>query len=1386
MTTNNDTTTTITAATSAFHGEEGNSNNTTNTINTSIDSYLFAENDEETLTMLLSASEEMVQSKEMQHRFQGMGGRFIEDHDSASKVIWDNMVRDVVTTGMTAFTQLDCYQHHTPSSGRSNAVRIGDTGQQQQQSSSQHPTTIPMSLSSETGKLHIKAVRSILEISEISAIQLTMGVFLQQDSMEHALESLGTKSLLQQTCQYYFRQRVARISIVAELVRRNDQQITCHSLDDATTLSTTTTTNAMPTQKRGLWRMLLTAACQPDTVVQRHNFLPAQELLQHNINDKINRTLDHTEMEREELAWKELIRTILESKRSFQQRERLAALEALLVLLYDRVIVQRVDLAVMVTAFHKHNFFDTEHRFASLAGLICVESMALWRVFNTTSDDMENNPAGMTNKNTLWREEHPLLHNLFTDPVVHQELQALQSFFQLYIRNIDDRWTVQHLQVDSLSSSPPPQPVAPESIAMLAFGLLLHAAGTNNNTSVIHLEKPAIHPDEDFQKKLRFAGLQMATLANSEYDAFGYLHRIMKEMVLPVVPRSNQSVHDILPYDYIAFHGTDKNENPGQLVLHNGENDDDDDDGNELSAPTLAYASIGRELLTAGIRTFQETILPAHRLALPENVKQLSELVAAIFCNSPTLCSHFWSDWEAYTLDKEDPVPLCCLLKSAHRLATKALQATSGMNDESILNAITPLLELVASLTYDSDNLQEVLTAILPSDLIRRALSILNSKTGSGQSESFVRSRQTVLVAISVLARIGKKKGSRVMLRDALEEPGMMNNDIQSPRILVSIATKSRNVKVVAQAFGILADLVQGAPFGWIFDSIRALSFVQSDGSIWRNIFEEDAFSTYSTVQFLHTLVCHLNKLVFSPLLDERVITELLSVLTSAVSSSSALLPVFISTMSPKQQAKQYFTSYSSSACIMDTISALLRQLRFMVELHKSQFVIEAAVRVFDSVLGSLAAGTGIGDAVSFFATVPVTLSLASTLDESLHDIRTFHTRTNNTDGGSIFTSIHRADDDGELLERARALCLKQLHESECEMIDIDEARRRGWLEENDDNEELLLLTSRSALRLMNCWAKSVAVETSQTSVSSGGNPSVDIFNLSPIRLLVAPCILPPQFRGNILLAGAWSKAGILTFDVVLKFLGKRDQSIMEVLLAVETLDLLAICLFHQQHAASNNPVTTSTLSLYMSYSLSFRKLSRANLEKTLFLLEKKSLSSYDKLSVSVNLRFLRLLCLILDTNPSVAARILSGENDLLLTSLVDAVSQTLVTFSATNTVVADHSVDQMRLTVGILSILGSIWRHGRTQSSDDKSDGRLRELRSIVQDHTSLFQNLSHFIFNSASLIYTENDVSDNHVQHSRQHSVFNSLLCISCKIVYLIVDCLCTAFQKSFSPIC
>ncbi|OEU06245.1 hypothetical protein FRACYDRAFT_255621 [Fragilariopsis cylindrus CCMP1102] len=240
-------------------------------------------------------------------------------------------------------------------------------------------STIPEAFKTDEGEKHICAITSLLGLSRKRAVQVTMGALRAVDttsssnsssSSSHQTQNkenddeysnndnfsslLGSRELIVKTMTYHHRQRSARLSILTECLRLEQDE--SYPIRDIVLRINKTVTTLISSSSS------LSSSSQQPSI---HSFVAS-------------------------------LVTEIEAQAS---RERTQAMEGLLALLYQRlqVGISRDDYALLLTAF----FFDENggannnnnkqgDRWKQLAGLICAECMALWKVFeqdsSTTSD----------------------------------------------------------------------------------------------------------------------------------------------------------------------------------------------------------------------------------------------------------------------------------------------------------------------------------------------------------------------------------------------------------------------------------------------------------------------------------------------------------------------------------------------------------------------------------------------------------------------------------------------------------------------------------------------------------------------------------------------------------------------------------------------------------------------------------------------------------------------------------------------------------------------------------------------------------------------------------------------------------------------------------------
>lgn len=275
------------------------------------------------------------------------------------------------------------------------------------------PPTSNMSLPVSLQKLqdYVPLLRTLLGISEQEAIRI---IIIKND-----VEDAGSIPFLLDCVDICYHQRAARISAVAELITRSS-----HDLLDVID-QTTTNRRGSP---RGLFRMLLCSSCQHDA--------PAMPMMRR--PDSISTDSD----------WNAFLRFARDRQVAGRSLERLEALNALLVLLYDYMGAEPVDFGILLAAFFE---MPSDNKLKNTVALILAESVALWRTLMDTDENM-----------APLLDSHPLLKGT-------SSLDELRVLLELLEQNTRPGW----------------------ELATLSFGLLLSASNGPLSSEGLILAKRA-------------------------------------------------------------------------------------------------------------------------------------------------------------------------------------------------------------------------------------------------------------------------------------------------------------------------------------------------------------------------------------------------------------------------------------------------------------------------------------------------------------------------------------------------------------------------------------------------------------------------------------------------------------------------------------------------------------------------------------------------------------------------------------------------------------------------------------------------------------------------------------------------------------------------------
>jgi hypothetical protein len=389
-------------------------------------SNFFEDDDEETLRYLLTNNDGEGGGEAIASRLETLSKRFMQDHQGHGQYDkhWNALVESAQGYGFD--------------------IQSSKSGGPKDAESSE---PFPSAFQSEAGQKHLQATAAILNVSERRAVQLTMSSIRSLNETTNIQALLGTRTLLVTVMAYHFKQRIARLSTIAECLRKEQDSDASGHASIVQILDSIDSSYVCGGNNRGIFRILLSIACQPDDsqTPSRDELLPSKELRDDSpasLQESFTRPSD-------QLSWRQFVANCTNANRRRIHQERVEALEALVVLLYYRIHngVGRADYLLLLLAFQSANAFFTAYpdgdRLSLLSSLVCAESMGLWRVFDDDSDGV------------AWVESHPLFHGLLAGPTsqAEQELETLRTLLLNYSGYANDR-------------------AAPESLALLSMGSL--------------------------------------------------------------------------------------------------------------------------------------------------------------------------------------------------------------------------------------------------------------------------------------------------------------------------------------------------------------------------------------------------------------------------------------------------------------------------------------------------------------------------------------------------------------------------------------------------------------------------------------------------------------------------------------------------------------------------------------------------------------------------------------------------------------------------------------------------------------------------------------------------------------------------------------------------
>ena len=1302
-------------------------------------SQLLAADDQETLCRLYDNDIDNQDSNDLPSRLVGVADRFWQDCATArSTAHWAKVLGAAASLGF-AGSSLPSNTTNTTSTSTSTSYTVEDSWLE---------SDWPQAFRSADGQVHVEAVASLLGLTKSRALQLTVQAVRTLPTSQPKFQNLtGTLTLVLKVIDHHYQQKVARLSIVAECLRMEQDTTTVtatHTADRAAVVqlldeldendgSSTSSSHGSSDPKRGLFRWLVSIATQPDATLDRERLLPARKLRTAAADTGTSAATTTTTINTNERAWQQFLGDVTEMQRSYALQERVAALEALLVLLYDRLEagVRRVDLACLLLAFEGCGAFFTNAGnplLSHTAALITAECMSLSKISFTAA-------SGDTALPVDWVSSHPLLLGLLENSnggVAARELEALTSLLFRFAGQVVDRkvqrWSAVKHKMDATTNNAVMVVETPESLAILSFGLLLLL--TYSST----LESFQGGTTDAYWQTFGSTGMELAKIASDDCDAFDYLHLVMESVV--------GTAHRV----------------PGLDESSGGSAEDSD-----LSAASITYASIGCELLTAAVSAFQDTILSVHHAAAPENVGMLCNLTAVIFCNSTLLCEPFWADWQSYITSRSGPSPLCLLMDSALKLASFA--KSPGKSAEDSLRAVSPLLRLAASLAYSAELVEAIIVSLFPPDLIKNTISLCYASARPVQSEEFVKCRETVLDSLCTLTSVGNSSSCRQCMRSLLGDS--VNVGGRGPRMLLQFVAACHYDTIGKKVFLLLSELLTDAPEEWVLELAEALASMKEGSDTQRGARARPIFETQSAVKLVDGLVSNMTRVLFSSSVKEEAANGFLSLLASEVLSMGALLSSSLSTTSMQLDGSGSL-SYGTATIILNSISNTLNQILPIMELHESNSLRKVAEELRYSLINALMMSKGLGETVYYYAVAPVSLCTLQSLDDWIQNASVLRlmSTSDSTDKSTRFTSL-RANHGASLTENtsrdARTYLIENLLAStESVSLDIEAVRARGWLSENDA--QAPFRASVSAFRLLTCWAEHAEDLTKQGSDRQEEDAVFELSSLSPYRLLLTRAMVPQSVRSSSALLSCWMSANVSNFSLMVRYLGISDETI-SASLSTHALDFARVCCQHATKSQAVEGTADDMLFSAVYHSVPFHQTIESTVQRAQRLAESTDAGDANESDLGLGLRGLRLLAACMEMGSSIASKLMKVTDPSIFANLADVVTLILGSLHGSSD---GMTLNKLKIAEACSQVLRSVWRYARMPPSGGNGI-EADNLKTTVEKEKRLLSQLASFIFNSP-LSFDTADKNDTLTQQSR--GILLSLKSIVLDILTIEID--------------
>jgi hypothetical protein len=1318
---------------------------------------------------------------------------------------------------------------------------------QKRPSNQQNDLVVLAAFQTEAGMNHLTATSALLRISQERAVQVTMGA-LRSIAVLHSSGSsslttndgsitpipkpegeeekkeevgcadssslnknnnfaslLGSRELLVKTMLFHYQQRFARLSVITECLRlEQDPDFVqrevvvdfLNSLDGTFTnsiysTSATTTTNTTVVD-RGLLKNLLTVACQPDPEPSRQAFEPSKVLEVRSI-DNISLSSSYRlgggrggpSSSSKEQSFQPFCASLLAEHKAQTLRERVEAMEALLVLLYERIQggVLRSDYSLLLISFFCMDGGGTaaatttsltvggngeQPRLSYLKGLICAESMALWRAFESTtgksSDNVDNNNNSGIEENAvggdgvakeMWpASNHPMLLE-WNMEAGRKEIESLTLILK---RLLDASYSGSIAITDSRES--------PVSLAVLSFGLLLYLVKNARSDSLL---VPGDNPnsldlimDGYNASTLAEIGSQLIHTANDVCGSFDYLMKVLDALSSPSLHEKESSVVRDEPYDWQLSEPS--NMDGDTLLLENGQQSCTmGDDENATPADIVTYTSIAREVIAASIAAFPQTLAIDQPISC-QDLKLLCTVTAKIYHKNDRLCQQFWDVWELYLIESSDNqhydqrlpnFPICRLLDGAHKFATAALNSlwNQQISSQSYMSAVSPFFQLLGALC-NTPKITESIIGMLPTTMIRSTLLCCESSSTSTQdSDDSVRNRISILNAFQAMAAVSKNsKTCLELVRNSLEEDPQIlsspdaNQAWEGPRILARILNGEKKAAIINPVLGVMAHLLDNAPSRWV--QLLGLEFVEkgegpNPTSKLISFMNEPGYEvSHSAVLVLRELVGHLDFVVFGDCLPINDAVAFLQSLGAVLLSASTCLSTWVSKGPFLSSSSGSSILVESADCVLRSFAIFLKLIRTVILLHTSPAVCEAATLMRDRLIGTLATNAGLGESIIYYAIAPVSLGIVVKMDDVIRDKSLLEQLANKSGEASanFWQSRNRASSyarcGSSILDMVKSQVLKFVSAMNHSDFDIEGVRARGWVHSHASSGLCSMNAAFSALDLLSQWAshvEDIAQSHSNEVLANQAFPlsgkAADLISqLSPQRLICTLAPMPPPCRANVELSMLWQSMGMSTFELLLPYLqpeevGTTAQKEYDLPVS-EVLDLLMACISQVISTTSAKNMTDSPLvqAVYNSnaqFSSILWKIVDNGFRMAESFNGSDSLSKAEKSYMVHFFGALRLISKCVSSDATVAVKVLQLEDDRWISKLVKGalmVQEALDLSGSKRIFDTAYSILSMRMALGCIDVISAMCKMTRSFSPMNADSVRMLLIQTVDQ----------------------------------------------------------------------